>query len=89
MVTVDIKLFENSNAEELAKYYDYEEDYEYFEYILESFINGQNKQVMDLFDALNKEGKMEFLDYTKNETSFTDVAEYIKDNIINMWLDFA
>ena len=80
---------ESSNTLELAKEYDWEEEYEYFNYIADSLTNGQHKQVMDLFNALNSDGKKEFLDYVKNNSNFTDVSEYIKDRIVDMWLDFA
>ena len=45
----------------LAKELDFETDVRYFEYIIESLINGQRQQVRDLFNDLSNYEKSHFL----------------------------
>jgi len=48
---------------ETLKTYNYETINDYFLYIIESKINGQNRQVADLIEELSKNQKKEFLFY--------------------------
>jgi len=48
-------------AETLAKEYDFETKEDYYNYIVESLINGQRQQVRDLFNAMRKSDQQEFL----------------------------
>jgi len=70
-----------SNATELAKGYDWDNDYEYFEYIEDSLINGNRSQVNKLFDALDKEGKKEYFAYAKENNH--EAREYLIDHIFD------
>lgn len=45
----------------LAKEYDWNTEYQYFEYIVNSLINRNRDQVRNLFNAMNKDSKSEFL----------------------------
>ena len=45
----------------LAKEYEFENEQQYFEYIVQSLINGQRSQVRELFNQMKKEDKEEFL----------------------------
>lgn len=58
-------------AEDLAKEYDFETKEQYFQYIIESLINGQRQQVKDLFLEMHKYSKLEFLnDFLKDDNSY-------------------
>ena len=46
---------------ELLKEYDFNNDMQYFEMIVESFINGQIKQAKEQFKAMPKANKLAFL----------------------------
>ena len=48
-------------AETLAREYDFETKEHYFEYIVESLINGQRQQVRNLFNKMNAYDQKEFL----------------------------
>lgn len=50
----------------LTKQYDFETAQEYYDYIFESRINGQLKQARELFQAMNKEAKKDFVAYCLN-----------------------
>lgn len=47
---------------------------EYFQYIMDSKINGQPKQVRELFKKLSKPQKREFLCWFDNEYFFTETS---------------
>jgi hypothetical protein len=51
---------------------DYEFNYieDYFSYIVDSQINGNNQQVKDLFKKLSNEQKNLFMDYLQNDLSY-------------------
>lgn len=56
-------------AEDLAKEYDFDNEYAYFEYIVDSLINGQRQQVRDLFNKMTAESKEYFTTiYLETET---------------------
>tara|TARA_R110000850_G_scaffold3473_2_gene16773 strand:- start:3031 stop:3258 length:228 start_codon:yes stop_codon:yes gene_type:complete len=48
-------------ASTLAKEYEFNTKEEYFNYIVETLINGQRQQVRDLFNAMRREDQNEFL----------------------------
>ena len=48
-------------AEDLAKEYDFKTKEEYYNYIVESLVNGQRQQVKDLFNAMHKDDQQNFL----------------------------
>ena len=52
-----------SNHKQLAKEYDFNHPTDYFNYIVESNINGQFEQVKNLFDAMTSNSKREFMTY--------------------------
>lgn len=56
-----------TKIEKLAKALDFRTETEYFDYCLESYLNGQYQQCRNLFKDLTKEGKKQLLRYlTKN-----------------------
>jgi len=56
------------SAETLAKTYGWSTGEEYYDYIVESLINGQRRQVRNLFKEMNSECKREFLNnYLEND----------------------
>lgn len=58
-------------AETLAKEYDFENETEYFDYIVESLVNGQRQQVRDLFNAMKLHDQKRFLnDYLEEDGSY-------------------
>lgn len=48
-------------AEDLAKDYDFNGAHEYYDYIVESLINGHRQQVRDLFNKMHKDSQQDFL----------------------------
>ncbi len=59
------------DAEDLARDYEFEYDYEYFNYIVESLIKGQRQQVRNLFNAMSDHSKQEFLnDWLQDDSSW-------------------
>ena len=48
-------------AQDLAREYDFNHAHDYFEYIIESLINGNRQQVRDLFNAMHKDDQQTFL----------------------------
>lgn len=56
-------------AEDLAKEYDFESENDYFNYIVESLVNGQRQQVRSLFNRMKPESQREFLiDYLEEDS---------------------
>ncbi len=53
------------NATELAKEYDWDTENQYFDYIIESKVNGQNGQVRSLYNAMEESSKQRFINYLK------------------------
>ena len=47
----------------LLKEYQVTENYEYFDIVADSFINGQKKQALTQFDAMPKDNQVECLNY--------------------------
>lgn len=48
-------------AEDLAKEYDFQSETEYFDYIINSLVNGNRQQVRNLFNQMKKSDKETFL----------------------------
>ena len=58
-------------AKNLAKEYDFETEEEYFQYIVNSLINGQRQQVRELFLKMKKADKETFLnEYLEEDSSY-------------------
>lgn len=58
-------------AETLAREYDFTTKFEYFDYIIDSLINGNRSQVKDLFNQMKGTDQKEFLvDYLQNDGSY-------------------
>ena len=56
-------------AEKLALEYNWNTKEEYFDYIIESRINGQTQQVRSLFNAMTADDRREFLgDYCNRDS---------------------
>ena len=65
-------------AEDLAKDYDFQTESEYFDYIIESMVNGQRQQVRDLFNAMHNEDKQKFL------IDHLDLSMGIQKSVLNV-----
>jgi hypothetical protein len=50
-------------SKKTLKNFEFKEIEEYYSYIIESYINGNFKQVQELFKRLNKSQKLDFLDF--------------------------
>ena len=58
-------------AEDLAKDYDFETRDDYFNYIVDSLVNGQRQQVRNLFNQMKSEDQREFLnDFLRNDCGY-------------------
>ena len=66
----------------LAKELDFETEIEYFDYIINSYINGQKTQTRALYKAMKEVDKLEFLVYVKelclNEEIFNELISCLK-----------
>jgi len=49
----------------LAKELDFNTEVEYFNYIVDSYINGQKQQVNELFNDMRKDDKRDFLEHVR------------------------
>jgi len=57
------------HADTLAREYELgNENYNFYDYIVESLINGQRQQVRDLFNMMSKDSKSDFLRNYLNNT---------------------
>jgi len=65
-------------AEDLAKEYDWEVASEYYDYIIESLVNGQRQQVKKLFNRMKPEDQNEFL------TTYLDVSTGHGKSVLNI-----
>lgn len=61
--------------------YNFQTIEDYFDYILLSKINGQQKQVQNLIDKMSKDQKKACLEWFKEQTKTTDV-KYCKQELI-------
>ena len=58
-------------AETLAKEYDFNTKEDYFNYIVDSLINGQRQQMRNLFNQMNPYDQKEFLvDYLDHDNGY-------------------
>ena len=64
----------------LAKSYDFETKTEFFDYIIDSFYNG-NGQAKKIFIEMNKEDQRRFISYLEN-INFEYIFKFIKQIII-------
>ena len=60
----------------LAKELDFTTETEYFDYLIESYINGQFTQCRNLFNAMKKEDKKEFIKYVDNSYTEKDIKDF-------------
>lgn len=58
-----------NRAETLAKEYDFEHEHEYYDYIVDSLINGQRQQVKNLFNQMHSDDQQYFLNNHLEEDS--------------------
>jgi ADP-ribosylglycohydrolase len=65
-------------AEDLAKDYDFTDESEYFNYIIESLINGQRQQVRSLFNDMHNCDKERFL------VDFINPSKGIEKSVLNI-----
>ena len=65
-------------AIDLAKDYDFKTEDEYFNYIVDSLINGQRQQVKDLFNAMHNDSKRHFL------VNYLEVSTGIQKSCLNI-----
>lgn len=71
-------------SQKTIKAYDFKTIEEYFDYIIESKINGQHAQVKSLITALSKEQKKEFIIHLEFSYSNSKDIEYCKDLTIEL-----
>jgi nucleoid-associated protein YejK len=65
-------------AETLAREYEREDKADFFEYIVESLINGQRQQVRNLFNEMKKDSQREFLnDYLESDGGYQESTRKI------------
>ena len=65
-------------AETLAMEYDFTTKEEYFNYIVESVVNGQRQQCRNLFAQMKGEDQQEFLiDYLQNDNGYQQSTKNI------------
>ena len=72
-------------AEDLAKDYEFNSKDEFYNYIVDSLINGQRTQVRNLFNQMKPYSKKEFLnDFLTDDNSFhTSTRKLCIDTLIN------
>lgn len=63
------------------KQYDFETEYEFFDYIDSSRINGNFSQLRRLWDKLTPEQKRHWMGYAKN-MGYDETIDYINQNLI-------
>lgn len=59
----------------LAKKLDFSTEYEYFDYCIDSYINGNFSQCKNLFKAMTKKDKNNLLIYISNDIEHKDKTE--------------
>lgn len=72
----DSEINEGKTASALAKEYDFENDFEYFEYIEDSFINGQRQQARNLYKVLDTDGRKDFYNYAKENNLKNSIENF-------------
>jgi len=69
---------------ELAQYNDFEQDFEYFDYIVDSWISGQKQQVLSLYKDMQKGDRNDFVTNHLDETNqiyASEIKSYLLTNI--------
>lgn len=64
------------NLNTLAKELDFQFPEQYFEYCVESFINGQRSQCKSLFNKMKKEDKHGLIDYIRGAHGNDEMHNY-------------
>lgn len=62
----------------LAIEHDFKTEVEYFDYIIESEINGQNQQVKSLYNAMKPSDKQKFLNWLSESFKYHYVYKILK-----------
>ena len=65
----------NDHLTALAKELDFEHSHEYFDYIIESHVNGQYSQIKDLYKAMDKRSRSEFILYLQYDSNYSEQKE--------------
>jgi len=60
----------------LAKQLDFDTEYEYFDYCINSHVNGNFNQCKELFNAMAKKDRKDFLTYVNKCYNMQDVYNY-------------
>ena len=68
----------SKHAATLAREYDFESAWDYYNYIVESLRNGNRQQVRDLFKAMKTDDKHDFL------INHLDPSEGIQKSVLNI-----
>ena len=67
-------------SKKLIQLYDFSNITEYFDYIIESKINGQRKQTIDLFNKLSSNQKLDFYSHLKEQNiELVGFLDYVKN----------
>jgi len=65
-------------AEDLCKEYDFNNKHEFYDYIIESLVNGHRQQVRNLFNELKPGSQEEFL------INYLDISEGYQKSVLNI-----
>lgn len=63
----------------LAKELDFTTEYEYFNYMIDTHINGQFTQCRNLFNAMSRANQKEFIVYIDNSYTDKKIRDYYFD----------
>jgi len=67
----------------LAKELDFTAEWQYYQYIIDSWYNGQKQQVLQLYKQMKKEDKKEFIVMINDNSTIThEITQGIKDLIL-------
>jgi len=72
-------------AKNLAKIYELGTcEYDFYNYIIDSYINGQKKQCIDLFKQMNKQDRVNFLNsyFIDASVIYREVKNFIISQIV-------
>jgi hypothetical protein len=69
-----------AHLQKLAKSYDFESEYEFFDYIIDSYYNGHRSQVRELYQEIRyNDDKAQFVDYLHEMAT-----DEVRDEILNI-----